>query len=360
MRFAFAPYLLHFKEPGGTSRGVMTEKPTFLVKIFDENDPEHLGIGEAAVFPGLSPEADGNYVWKLTEVLANVAIGKTTDLTRHSSIQFGLEQALLDYSNGCRGIYCPGPFVNGEGSIVINGLVWMGDFGKMMERLEEKINAGFRCVKLKIGAIDWKSETEMIEYIRRRFSPDELTIRVDANGAFTMDDALPRLKRLADLGVHSIEQPIKAGNPELMAFLCRVSPLPIALDEELIGKGTTEEKISMLDTIMPQYIVLKPALCGGFSGGEEWIALAGKREIGWWVTSALESNVGLNAIAQWTAGLLSADVESISSPIPQGLGTGSVFTDNFETPIYLEGDNLRYNPAGQLDYGQFADLKWHM
>ncbi len=352
MRFAFAPYLLHFKEPGGTSRGVMTEKPTFLVKIYDENDPSHFGIGEAAVFPGLSPEADGNYVWKLTEVLANVAIGKATDLTRYSSIQFGLEQALLDYSNGCEGVYYPGPFTLGDESIEINGLVWMGDFDKMIERIEEKIAAGFKCIKLKIGAINWQKELEMITFIRSRFTPEQLMIRVDANGGFSMDNALPRLKQLADLGVHSIEQPIPAGNPELMAFLCQVSPLPIALDEELIGKGTEEEKLQMLDVIKPQYIILKPALCGGFSGGEEWIRLAQERGIGWWVTSALESNVGLNAIAQWTA--------AIGAKGPQGLGTGGVFTDNFTTPIYLNGDKLRYNPDEKFDYSQFDDLKWHM
>ncbi len=352
MRFAFAPYLLHFKEPGGTSRGVMTEKPTFLVKIYDENDPSHFGIGEAAVFPGLSPEADGNYVWKLTEVLANVAIGKATDLTRHSSIQFGLEQALLDYSNGCEGVYYPGPFTVGDESIEINGLVWMGDFDKMIERIEEKIAAGFKCIKLKIGAINWHKELEMITFIRSRFTPEQLMIRVDANGGFSMDNALPRLKQLADLGVHSIEQPIPAGNPELMAFLCQVSPLPIALDEELLGKGTEEEKLQMLDVIKPQYMILKPAVCGGFSGGEEWIRLAQERGIGWWVTSALESNVGLNAIAQWTA--------AIGAKGPQGLGTGGVFTDNFTTPIYLNGDKLRYNPDEKFDYSQFDDLKWHM
>ncbi|MDE6423548.1 MAG: o-succinylbenzoate synthase [Muribaculaceae bacterium] len=259
MRFAFAPYLLHFKEPGGTSRGVMTEKPTFLVKVFDENDPSHFGIGEAAVFPGLSPEADGNYVWKLTEVLANIAIGKATDLTRHSSIQFGLEQAILDYSNGCQGLYYPGPFTSGEQWVEINGLVWMGEFDKMIERIEEKIAAGFKCIKLKIGAIDWAKELEMITFIRKRFSADQLMIRVDANGGFSMNNALPRLKQLADQGVHSIEQPIPAGNPELMAFLCQVSPLPIALDEELIGKGTTDERRETLDMIKPQYIILKPA-----------------------------------------------------------------------------------------------------
>lgn len=352
MRFAFAPYLLHFREPGGTSRGVMTEKPTFLVKIFDETDPEHFGIGEAAVFPGLSPEADGNYVWKLTEVLANVAIGKATDLTRHSSIQFGLEQALLDFSNGCRGLYFPGSFTAGEQAVEINGLVWMGHFDIMMKRLEEKIAAGFKCVKLKIGAIDWQKEWEMIAEIRSRFSPEQLMVRVDANGGFSMDNALPRLKQLADLGVHSIEQPIPAGNPELMAFLCQVSPLPIALDEELIGKGTEEERATVLDVIKPQYIILKPSLCGGFSGGEEWIRLASERGIGWWVTSALESNVGLNAIAQWTA--------AIGASGPQGLGTGGVFTDNFVTPVYLEKDRLLYNPEIPFDYAQFNGLKWHM
>lgn len=330
----------------------MTEKPTFLIKVYDESDPSHFGIGEAAVFPGLSPEADGNYVWKLTELMANVAIGKATDLSRHSSIQFGLEQALLDFSGGCRGVYYPSPFVSGNESIEINGLVWMGDFDKMIERIKMKLEEGFRCVKLKIGAIDWQKELDMISFIRKSYSPQELMIRVDANGGFTMDNALPRLKRLADLGVHSIEQPIPAGNSELMAFLCQVSPLPIALDEELIGKATAEEKISTLDIIKPAYIILKPALCGGFSGAEEWISLAEERGIGWWVTSALESNIGLDAIAQWTA--------YIRAKGAQGLGTGGVFTNNFKTPVYLEGDRLRYNPDVRTDYSQFDDLKWHL
>lgn len=260
----------------------MTEKPTFLIKVYDENDPSHFGIGEAAVFPGLSPEADGNYVWKLTELMANVAIGNATDLSRHSSIQFGFEQALLNYSNGCRGVYFPSEFVDGKSKIEINGLVWMGDFDKMIERIQQKLETGFKCIKLKIGAIDWKKEIEMIEFIRRHYSEERLMIRVDANGGFSMDDAMPRLKMLADLGVHSIEQPIPAGNTDLMSFLCTVSPLPIALDEELIGKYSPEEKIDMLDRIKPAYIILKPALCGGFSGAEEWINLAEERGIGWW------------------------------------------------------------------------------
>lgn len=352
MRLSFAPYLLNFKEPGGTSRGVMTEKPTFLLKLFDETDPTRIGIGEAAVFPGLSPEADGNYVWKLTELMANVAIGKDTDLSRHSSIQFGLEQAILDYSNGCRGIYFPSDFTSGNSSIEINGLVWMGDADVMMERLENKINDGFRCVKLKIGAIDWKSEIGMIENIRSRFNENDLMIRVDANGGFSMETALPKLKALADLGVHSIEQPIPAGNPDLMGFLCRVSPLPIALDEELIGVYGESKKADLLAEIRPSFIILKPALCGGFSGAQEWIALAQERGIGWWITSALESNVGLNALAQWTA--------ITGATGPQGLGTGGVFTNNFKTPVSLVSDQLHYDPDIPFDYSQFDGLKWHL
>lgn len=351
MRLEFAPYLLKFKEPGGTSRGVLTEKPTFLIKVYDETDPSLYGIGEAAVFPGLSPEADGNYVWKLTELLANVAIGRPTDLKRYSSIQFGLEQALLDFSNGCKGIYFPSDFTRGNTSIEINGLVWMGDFDKMIERIEIKIREGFKCIKLKIGAIDWEKELEMIRIIRRNYSCSQLMIRVDANGGFAFASCLKKLEELAALGVHSIEQPIKAGNPDLMSELCRETPLPIALDEELIGKGSLEERIKTLEEIKPQYIILKPALCGGFSGASEWIEEAGKREIGWWITSALESNVGLDAIAQYTA--------SVKAQGPQGLGTGSLFTNNFETPVILESDRLLYRSAETYDYSQFKDLKWH-
>lgn len=351
MRFEFAPYLLRFKEPGGTSRGVLTEKPTFLVKVYDEKEPEKFGIGEAAVFSGLSPEADGNYVWKLTEVLANVAIGRQTDLSRHSSIQFGLEQAILDFSNGCQGIYFPSEFTRGNASIEINGLVWMGEFETMLLRLEEKIKQGFKCIKLKIGAIDWGKEIELIKVIRREYDQDALMIRVDANGGFSFDEVREKLNVLADLGVHSIEQPIKAGNPELMARLCKETPVAIALDEELIGKGTLEERVKTLEEIKPQYIILKPALCGGFSGASEWIEEASKRGIGWWITSALESNVGLNAIAQFTA--------HVNAAGPQGLGTGGVFTDNFETPLSLKGDSLSYDPSQPFDYSQFDNLKWH-
>lgn len=351
MRLEFAPYLLHFKEAVGTSRGILLDKPTFLIKVFNETDPTHFGIGEAAVFPGLSPEADGNYVWKLTELMANIAIGKPTDLSRHSSIQFGLEQALLDYTNCCKGIYYPSSFTMGKEAIEINGLVWMGDFDKMVSRIHSKIKDGFRCIKLKIGALEWEKELKLISLIREEYSDKQLTIRVDANGGFEFEDCLSKLEELAKLKVHSIEQPIKAGNPSEMSILCKETPIPIALDEELIGKGSSEERIKTLDEINPQFIILKPALCGGLSGATEWIEEAQKRNIGWWITSALESNVGLNAIAQFTA--------AIGAKGPQGLGTGNLFTNNFSSPIFLDKDHLKFSTTSEFNYSQFSDLKWH-
>ena len=352
MRLAYAPYLLKFKTPAGTSRGVLTEKPTFIIKVFDESDPSRFGIGECSVFPGLSPEADGNYGYKLIELLANIALGKETDLSRYSSIQFGLEQALRDYASGCRHIYFPSEFTQGDKSIEINGLIWMGNFDQMIQRIDEKFGKGYHCIKLKIGAIDWRKEIEMIEYVRQKYSDTQLEIRVDANGGFTMDNALSRLKRLADLGVHSIEQPLPANVPyELHAFLCQVSPLKIALDESLIGIYDKEAKSELLDMVHPAYIILKPSLCGGFSGAESWINLAKERGIGWWVTSALESNIGLNALAQWTA--------TLNTSIPQGLGTGSLFTNNFECPLELKGDHLNFNPFMQIDKREYDKLDWH-
>ena len=350
MRLAYAPYILRFKHPAGTSRGIMTEKPTFYIKVYDEREPEKFGIGECSVFPGLSPEADGNYGYKLIELLANMALDKETDLSRHSSILFGLEQALRDFAGGCRHLYFPSDFTKGLGSIEINGLVWMGDFDEMIERIDEKVKDGYECIKLKIGAIDWKKEVEMLEYIRRKYSDCSLQIRVDANGAFSMENALPRLKRLADLGVHSIEQPIPPGFPELMAFLCQVSPLKIALDESLIGVYGRDAKIALLEEVKPAYIILKPSLCGGFSGAEEWIEIAEQRGIGWWVTSALESNVGLNALAQWTA--------TLRTSLPQGLGTGALYTNNFECPLYLDSDRLHYNPSVTIDDKIYGTLDW--
>ena len=350
MRLAYAPYNLIFREPAGTSRGVMTHKLTYLIKIWDDSNPEKFGIGEAALFKGLSSEDNASYEYKLIETLANVALGISTDLSEYSSIKFGLEQAIFDFSNGCKGIYFPSDFTRGEKEITINGLVWMGDFDKMICRINNKLQEGFHCIKLKIGAIDFSKEIEMIKHIRNHFDASVLEIRVDANGGFSMDNVIAVLDMLSKYGIHSIEQPIKQGNWDLMQFLCQISPIPIALDEELIGINATTKKEELLDMIKPKYIILKPALCGGFSGAEEWIKLAQERHIGWWITSALESNIGLNAISQWVA--------TLNSNMPQGLGTGGLFTNNFQSPIYLEKEYIKYNPSKYIDYSQFNEIDW--
>ncbi len=351
MRMAYAPYRLKFKEPSGTSRGILHEKLTCLIKIYDEADPKHFGIGEAALFEGLSKEAGAGYEIKLLETLANVALGRATDLTDFPSIQIGLEQAILDFSGGCRGLYYPSGFTRGEESVTINGLVWMGNYREMLGRLEQKIEQGFRCVKLKIGAIDFADELSLLRMVRERFSAETLELRVDANGAFNIGNVFAALKALEPFRLHSIEQPVKAGQPEFMRMVCQVSPIPVALDEELIGVNREEDKRRLLEEISPSYVVLKPSLCGGFSGSEEWIRLASERSIGWWVTSALESNVGLSAIAQW--------VSTLGVDMPQGLGTGQLFTNNFSSPLELRGERLCFNPELlPVDRNQFANLDW--
>ena len=350
MRLQFAPYVLKFKEPAGTSRGVLTEKITCILRIFDESDPSRFGIGEAAIFPGLSPEADDRFFYKLMELQANVRIGRKTDLSKFPSIQFGFEQAIRDFSSGCKGFYTDSAFLSGQSSIEINGLIWMGDYVEMKERIDRKLQENFKCIKLKIGAIDWKKEVELIEYIRNSNRGNEIEIRVDANGSFTMDNVIPRLHRLSELRVHSIEQPIKSGTPDLMHFLCDISPIPIALDEELIGKFSLAEKEELLKTIQPAYIVLKPSLIGGYNGTTEWIELAEKYNVGWWITSSLESNIGLNALAQWVA--------TLPIHLPQGLGTGALFTNNFDSPLYLEGDKLKYNKDFVTDRSVYERLDW--
>lgn len=350
MRIAYAPYMLHFRQPAGTSRGILTQKPTCFIKLYDENEPSRFGIGEAALFPGLSQETGNRFGAKMIELLANVALGRPTDLSEVSSIAYGFEQAIKDFASGGKGIYFQSPFTQGNSSITINGLVWMGDFEKMISRIEDKVAQGFKCIKLKVGAIDWQQELDMVRFVRESFPSKQLELRLDANGGFTSDNALERIDLLSRYDIHSIEQPIKPDNPEEMREICRCSQIPVALDESLIGVYSTDQKERLLDETSPAYIILKPALCGGFSGAEEWIEIAGQRNIGWWATSALESNVGLNALAQWIA--------RINPKMPQGLGTGALFTDNFETPIYLEGEQLHYNPDKPLDKSQFQSLDW--
>lgn len=336
MKAEYKKHILEFKRPSGTSRGVMTEKETWLLKI-EENGK--IGIGECGILRSLSFDDRPNYEEKLKWVVENIALGKDAlwDALRDwPSIQFGVEQAFLSLQSDDPFILFPSPFTEGKESIAINGLIWMGEPSFMKEQIDEKLAAGFKCVKLKIGAIDFDKELALLRYIRSHFSAKEIELRVDANGGFEKSNALSKLNQLFDFELHSIEQPIKQNQHDSMSDLCLKTPLPIALDEELIGVTSLEEKLEVLDKIKPQYIILKPSLVGGIKGSMEWIKLAEERNIGWWITSALESNVGLNAIAQWTF--------TLNSSLPQGLGTGALYTNNFESPLEVNNGALHYNP----------------
>lgn len=330
MKAEYSRYLLEFKRPSGTSRGVLLEKETFILEI-SENGKR--GIGECAIFRGLSfddrPDYEDKLKWLCENIQQETEFLKE-ELKEFPSIWFGYEQAVLNLKNG-ENLYFPSEFTEGKTPIVINGLIWMGDINYMEEQIQDKLEKGFHCIKLKIG-VDWKSEHDILQKLRQKFSKDRLELRVDANGGFNKEEAKVVLQQLADLHIHSIEQPIKAGNWNDMAELCLETPTPIALDEELIGITDFNEKRKLLETINPQYIILKPALAGGFSGSDEWISLAEERNIGWWITSALESNIGLNAIAQYTF--------TKKSPMPQGLGTGALFVNNFDSNLDLKGELL--------------------
>lgn len=330
MTATYNQYTLNFKRPSGTSRGVMNTKETYFIEIFDGDKK---GIGECALFRGLSFDDDDDYENALEWTCRNINLkleDLQEELINHPSIIFGVEQALLNLQHQGE-LYFPSDFTEGKDSIKINGLIWMGDAGYMQEQIEEKLKLGFSCIKLKIG-VDWESEKEVIQSLRKKFPKEKIELRVDANGAFSPEKAKTVLDELAALDIHSIEQPIKAGNWESMAELCKNTPTPIALDEELIGILNADSKKELLTTIQPQYIILKPSLIGGFSGSDEWISMAEENNIGWWITSALESNIGLNAIAQYTY--------TKKNPMPQGLGTGGLFTNNFETPLVLKGEKL--------------------
>jgi o-succinylbenzoate synthase len=332
MKAEYFKYILQFKRPGGTSRGVLHEKETFILEIFEDGKK---GIGECALFRGLSfddhPDYEEKLQWLCEHVQLNPEILKE-ELKEFPSIWFGYEQAILNLKEGEK-LYFPSEFTERKAAIIINGLIWMGDVAYMQEQIQDKLDQGFHCIKLKIG-VDWESEYKILQELRAKFSADLLELRVDANGGFSKDEASTVLQQLADLHIHSIEQPIKAGNVNDMAELCAKTPIPIALDEELIGVINFNEKRRLLETVKPQYIILKPSLIGGISGSDEWIALAEEQSIGWWITSALESNIGLNAIAQYTF--------TKKNPMPQGLGTGALFTNNFESDLELKGELLYF------------------
>ena len=329
------PRLLHFKQPAGTSRGTYTTRKVWYLHFTSPDFPCRVGIGECAPLPALICDylPDYEYILKrfCRQVEKEQGMWDKDVLCQYPSILFGLETAIWHFFAGSWAL-SDTAFSRGEVGIQINGLIWMGDFDHMLSQIEKKMEAGFRCVKLKIGAIDFEKELALLRHIRTHFSSKEIELRVDANGAFSPGDAMEKLKRLSEFDLHSIEQPIRAGQWEEMARLTSESPLPIALDEELIGCNTLDEKKKLLATIRPQYIIIKPSLHGGICGGDEWIMEAEKQHIGWWITSALESNIGLNAIAHWCA--------TFNNPLPQGLGTGMLFTDNIEVPLEIRKDCL--------------------
>jgi len=334
----FEKRIFTFKRLSGTSRGVLTEKKAWFITVWNTNNPSVIGVGECSVIPNLSPDykSDEQYESKVKDVVnhINAYVENIEGLNRFPSIYFGLEMALLDLKNGGKRLFFDTDFYHGKQALPINGLIWMGAPDFMEEQIQEKLNAGFSCIKMKIGAIDFEEELRLLKMIREKYSADKITLRVDANGAFSPLDALGKLKKLAKNDIHSIEQPIKQGQWNEMRSLCASTPLPIALDEELIGHYSYEDKRKMLENTKPQYIILKPSLIGGFRGTSEWIELAESMNIPWWITSALESNIGLDAIAQFTS--------TYPIELPQGLGTGSLYTNNIESSLTVEGGMIKH------------------
>ena len=331
MELSISKETLHFKKPARTSRGEYALHEMYLITLTDKATGKK-GTGELAPLPDLS--CDRNAYPDITEVrlLAEKALPSVLngtwpdDLISYPALRFALESAVAE---------ARGEELKERISIPINGLVWMSSFEDMLEQVKVKMAIGFRCIKLKIGAIDWLKEIELIRYVRSCFPKEDLQLRVDANGAFSPEWAMDRLTELSKYDIHSIEQPIRQGQWDEMARLCKESPLAIALDEEMIGVNDPKEKARLLDTIHPQYIVLKPTMHGGLSGTREWINLANKRGINSWITSALESNIGLRSIA-----LLAESVYGPNITFPQGLGTGQLFTDNIENKVQIEGANI--------------------
>ncbi len=331
-------YILEFKNPSGTSRGILRQKESWFIKTWFEDEPEIFGIGECGLLRGLSFDDIPQYETKVKEVCKNInkySNNFHTSLKDFPSIRFGLEMSLMDIRSLGKRLFYKSKFTEKKQGIPINGLVWMGNQDFMKAQIEDKLKHGFDCIKMKIGAIDFDTEYKILKSLRKRYSKDILEIRVDANGAFSLKEVKKRLEKLAKLDIHSIEQPIKAGQIKEMKNLCKSTPLAIALDEELIGVNNLKDKQALLKEIQPQYIILKPSLVGGFQASEEWIITANQLGIKWWATSALESNIGLNAIAQWTA--------FQDTKMYQGLGTGSLYTNNIAAPLEIKKAQLWMN-----------------
>jgi o-succinylbenzoate synthase len=317
-------------------------KDSLFIFLHDDSRPEITGTGECSVIPNLSIDALPDLESHIKNFYQQINTGskiEELDFSDFPAVKFAFETALLDLKNKGEKILFPSDFTKGKDSIPINGLIWMGEINMMMTQLRNKIDNGFKCIKIKVGAIDFEEEISLLKEIRKNYSQNDVVIRLDANGAFTPENANWKLEELEKYDIHSIEQPIKQGNPHAMAKLCETTPIPIALDEELIGVHDLDEKKHLLELINPQYIILKPSLLGGFKASEVWISIADKLNVGWWITSALESNVGLSAIAQWTY--------KLNKKIYHGLGTGQIYTNNISSPLYLQGENLFFDPGNE-------------
>ena len=337
----FTSHTLIFNNPSGTSRGVLNTKPSWFLRVWNENNPNIYGIGECSPIKGLSIDPIDAIDKKLTQICNNINNIDSIDIDQFPCIKFGIETAFKDLKNGGRKIIFNNSFSRSQSKIKINGLIWMDNKEAMLNSIRIKIENGYNCLKLKIGAIDFSDELSLLAFIRKEFNSSELEIRVDANGAFIKENALLKLNSLAKFDIHSIEQPIKPKQFSTMNKLCNESPIPIALDEELIGIINNQSQENLLDTINPKYIVLKPSLLGGLDSTKSWIKLAEKRKIKWWVTSALESNIGLNSIAQFTA--------EFSNKLPQGLGTGQIYKNNIPSFLELNADELYINNELEWD-----------
>ena len=346
LKATYKKHTLQFKRPSGTSRGVLTQKDTYYILLQKDSA---IGIGECSTLIDLSIDHVDGYEDKIKEVCANINdyVAEThKKLVDWPSICFGIETALKDLQSGGTRELFPSVFTEGKQGIYINGLIWMGSFDYMQEQLDSKLKEGYKCIKIKIGGIDFEEELNLLSQIRKRYSVKDIELRLDANGAFKNEDAMHKLTQLSVFDIHSIEQPIRQGNWNKMEELCRTSPIPIALDEELIQVKELSEKKRLVSTIKPHYLILKPSLLGGFESCKEWIDIADKHNIKWWVTSALESNIGLNAIAQWTYYILSTHMGGLREALPQGLGTVQLYTNNILSPLIIEKSKLWYKGNG--------------
>ena len=349
LQATFQKYTLQFKQPSGTSRGVLHTKDSWFIFLQRKENPSIIGVGECGLLSGLSIDDVPHYETKLSEVCTTINKYKywlDEGLNTFPSIHFGLEIALKDLANQGSKILFPTSFTANKASIPINGLIWMGKKKIMFDQIKAKLKEGFSCIKLKIGAIDFEEELDLLKYIRQQFAANEVEIRVDANGAFSPKNALEKLKKLADFQLHSIEQPIKQGQFSEMARLCKKTPLPIALDEELIGIFTAAAKRKLMELLRPQYLIFKPSFIGGFKGTQEWIDLCQEFNTPWWITSALESNIGLSAIAQWAA--------TFNTSMPQGLGTGQLYTNNIPSPLSVKNGRIHYKKENNWDLSNFT------